>query len=76
MPGSDAAAGARKTHLGRGRRSVIPKACRTKWSAILKHELRLIEKLRYAPYFLTVNAIVRFARGKDILCQGRGSAAN
>lgn len=42
----------------------------------LRHELGLIEKLRYAPYFLTVHAIVRFARSKDILCQGRGSAAN
>lgn len=37
---------------------------------------RLIEGLQYAPYFLTVNAIVQFARSKDILCQGRGSAAN
>jgi error-prone DNA polymerase len=44
--------------------------------ATLEHELRLIEKLGYAPYFLTVNSIVRFARSKDILCQGRGSAAN
>jgi error-prone DNA polymerase len=44
--------------------------------AILTHELRLIEKLGYAPYFLTVNAIVRFARSQNILCQGRGSAAN
>jgi error-prone DNA polymerase len=44
--------------------------------ATLQHELRLIEKLQYAPYFLTVNSIVRFARSKDILCQGRGSAAN
>ena len=42
----------------------------------LEHELRLIERLQYAPYFLTVNSIVRFARSKDILCQGRGSAAN
>jgi error-prone DNA polymerase len=42
----------------------------------LEHELRLIEKLHYAPYFLTVNSIVRFARSKEILCQGRGSAAN
>jgi len=42
----------------------------------LEHELRLIEKLEYAPYFLTVNSIVRFARSKGILCQGRGSAAN
>src|SRR5690606_36691713 len=44
--------------------------------ATLEHELRLIGKLRYAPYFLTVNSIVRFARAKGILCQGRGSAAN
>ena len=44
--------------------------------ATIEHELRLIEKLGYAPYFLTVNAIVRFARSQDILCQGRGSAAN
>jgi error-prone DNA polymerase len=44
--------------------------------AILKHELHLIEKLQYAPYFLTVNSIVRFARSQEILCQGRGSAAN
>jgi error-prone DNA polymerase len=44
--------------------------------ASLQHELRLIDKLQYAPYFLTVNSIVRFARSKDILCQGRGSAAN
>ncbi|ODN68483.1 Error-prone DNA polymerase [Methylobrevis pamukkalensis] len=45
-------------------------------AATLRHELRLIEKLAYAPYFLTVNAIVRFARAQGILCQGRGSAAN
>ena len=42
----------------------------------LAHELRLIADLAYAPYFLTVNSIVRFARGRGILCQGRGSAAN
>ena len=42
----------------------------------VRHELRLIEKLDYAPYFLTVHSIVRFARSKEILCQGRGSAAN
>ncbi|WP_152047598.1 error-prone DNA polymerase [Aureimonas psammosilenae] len=42
----------------------------------LEHELRLIQKLDYAPYFLTVNSIVSFARSKGILCQGRGSAAN
>ncbi|NWJ27544.1 error-prone DNA polymerase [Rhizobium sp. RM] len=40
------------------------------------HELDLIRIMKYAPYFLTVFSIVRFARSKDILCQGRGSAAN
>ncbi len=45
-------------------------------TAALRHELTLIGKLEYAPYFLTVNSIVRFARSKGILCQGRGSAAN
>jgi error-prone DNA polymerase len=42
----------------------------------LDHEFALIGRLGYAPYFLTVHDIVRFARGKGILCQGRGSAAN
>ncbi|WP_166039796.1 error-prone DNA polymerase, partial [Sphingosinicella sp. YJ22] len=42
----------------------------------LAYELAIIGRLNYAPYFLTVNAIVRFARGEGILCQGRGSAAN
>ncbi|TIR43885.1 MAG: error-prone DNA polymerase, partial [Mesorhizobium sp.] len=39
-------------------------------------ELALIERLNYARYFLTVYDIVKFARSKGILCQGRGSAAN
>ncbi len=43
---------------------------------IIDHELELITELRYEPYFLTVHDIVRFARGRGILCQGRGSAAN
>ncbi len=44
----------------------------------LNHELKLIEKLDFARYFLTVHDIVAFARSLDppILCQGRGSAAN
>jgi error-prone DNA polymerase len=42
----------------------------------VEHELRLIGELAYEPFFLTVNDIVEFARGKAILCQGRGSAAN
>jgi error-prone DNA polymerase len=42
----------------------------------IEKELELIADLKYEPYFLTVYDIVRFARSKEILCQGRGSAAN
>jgi error-prone DNA polymerase len=42
----------------------------------LDHELKLIARLQYAPYFLTVHDIMRHARSEGILCQGRGSAAN
>jgi error-prone DNA polymerase len=47
-----------------------------RYKRLLKHELRLVHQMRYAPYFLTVNSIVSFARSQGILCQGRGSAAN
>jgi len=43
---------------------------------ILRHETAMIEELRYEAYFLTVWDLVRFARERNILCQGRGSAAN
>ncbi|CAI8780190.1 error-prone DNA polymerase [Methylocaldum szegediense] len=42
----------------------------------IEHELVLIADLAYEPYFLTIHDIVRFARERGILCQGRGSAAN
>jgi len=42
----------------------------------VEHELQLIAELAYEPYFLTVHDIVRYARERGILCQGRGSAAN
>ncbi len=42
----------------------------------IEHELHLIRELDYEAYFLTVHDIVRFARSRGILCQGRGSAAN
>ena len=42
----------------------------------IERELAFIAEHDYAPYFLTVHNIVRFAKGKRILCQGRGSAAN
>jgi error-prone DNA polymerase len=47
-----------------------------RYADLLEHELKLVGKLGYAPYFLTVNSVVRFARSQKILCQGRGSAAN
>jgi len=47
-----------------------------KVAGAIAKELSLIEELGYAPYFLTVTDIVRFARSQGILCQGRGSAAN
>jgi error-prone DNA polymerase len=53
-----------------------PEGVPEKVKTILRHELGLIQTLGYAPYFLTVNSIVAFARSQDILCQGRGSAAN
>jgi error-prone DNA polymerase len=42
----------------------------------INHELRFIQEMNYAPYFLTVYDIVKYARSKGILCQGRGPAAN
>ncbi|HTJ13308.1 MAG TPA: error-prone DNA polymerase [Dinghuibacter sp.] len=42
----------------------------------IRHEMSFIADMNYAPYFLTVYDIVRFARSQGILCQGRGSAAN
>jgi error-prone DNA polymerase len=44
--------------------------------ALVDYELRLIAELGYEAFFLTVHDVVRFARGRGILCQGRGSAAN
>ena len=50
----------------------VPEAVSTQ----IQYELRLIEKLNFPHYFLTVYDVVQFARSKGILCQGRGSAAN
>ena len=47
-----------------------------KITAAIRYELTFIEEMNYAAYFLTVYDLVRYARSKDILCQGRGSAAN
>ncbi|MDJ0823400.1 MAG: PHP domain-containing protein, partial [Paracoccaceae bacterium] len=53
-----------------------PQGAPDKVRRLLEHELTLIGKLQYEPYFLTVRDVVAFARSRNILCQGRGSAAN
>ncbi len=67
-------------HLARlawaGARERYPNGVPAKVRRLIEHELKLIEELQYEPYFLTVWDIVRFARSRGILCQGRGSAAN
>jgi error-prone DNA polymerase len=64
----------RLTWEGAGRR--YPDGIPDGVAGTIRHELHLIAELGYAPYFLTVNAIVQFAKSRGILCQGRGSAAN
>ncbi|MFN4142713.1 error-prone DNA polymerase [Aestuariivirga sp.] len=61
-----------------GAKTRYPQGVPPKVKENIARELALIEKLNYAPYFLTVHDIVNFARCQDppILCQGRGSAAN
>ena len=61
---------------GRAPPGASPAASPTRCATRSCKELALIEELDYAPYFLTVHDIVHFARTSDILCQGRGSAAN
>ena len=53
-----------------------PRGVPEKVAGLIRHELALIDQLNYAPYFLTVHDLVSFARGRGILCQGRGAAAN
>ena len=53
-----------------------PEGVSRKVTGLIEHELKLIAELEYEAYFLTVYDIVAFARSQDILCQGRGSAAN
>ncbi len=64
-------------------RALTLRGCARRWPAgvpaavraNIEHELRLIEELKFEPFFLTVHDVVQFARSQGILCQGRGSAA-
>src|SRR5690348_2572289 len=51
-------------------------AQRAKVRKLIEHELEIIAEAKYEAFFLTVHDVVEFARSKEILCQGRGSAAN
>jgi DNA-directed DNA polymerase III PolC len=65
-------------------RALTLQGCRYRWpggtpAAVrenIEHELRLIAELKFEPFFLTVHDVVEYARSQNILCQGRGSAAN
>ncbi|WP_213663412.1 error-prone DNA polymerase [Stutzerimonas stutzeri] len=65
-------------------RELVERGARWRWPngvpeqarRLLEHELKLIAELAYESYFLTVHDIVNWARERQILCQGRGSAAN
>jgi error-prone DNA polymerase len=65
-------------------RALVEQGARERWpegvppavQKQIEHELALVAELGYEPFFLTVHDIVRFARSRKILCQGRGSAAN
>ena len=59
-----------------GARGRWPKGVPERVASQIEKELALVAQLRVAPYFLSVQSIVALARAKDILCQGRGSAAN
>ena len=62
--------------VARGARRRWPEGTTAKARALIDKELTLIAKKQYASYFLTVHDVVAHARSIDILCQGRGSAAN
>ena len=60
----------------RGAKERYPRGVPGKVRGLIEHELKLIDELHYAAYFLSVWDLVRFARERGIQCQGRGSAAN
>jgi len=76
VPEGETAASWLRTLTERGQARRWPQGTPTPVAAQIEKELALIAELNYESYFLTVEDIVRFARSRGILCQGRGSAAN
>jgi error-prone DNA polymerase len=76
VPEGETPAGWLRKLTAEGERRRWPQGTPAAARALVEHELELITELGYEAYFLTVHDIVDFARGRGILCQGRGSAAN
>ncbi len=76
VPAGETAQGALERLTEAGAAERYPDGVPQKVRDQIDHELALIGRMDYAPYFLTVYDLVAFARARGILCQGRGSAAN
>ena len=76
VPAGQTAGGWLRELTEQGMRWRWPEGVSDKVRAQVEYELSVIIELKYESYFLTVDDIVRFARQRSILCQGRGSAAN
>ena len=76
VPPGETAAGYLRRLTRAGMAERWPSGAPARVAEMVERELRIIAELNYEPYFLTVYDIVRHARSRDILCQGRGSAAN
>jgi error-prone DNA polymerase len=76
VPDGETPAGYLRYLTEQGMQQRWPGGVPAKVTRLVEHELELIADLEYEPYFLTVYDIVAFARSQNILCQGRGSAAN
>jgi error-prone DNA polymerase len=76
VPAGQTAPGFLRAEVEKGLRRRYPDGEAAAVRERVEHELALIGELAYEPYFLTVYDLVNFARSRNILCQGRGSAAN
>ncbi len=76
VPSAETPAQCLRRLVAEGAKKRYPHGLDAKVQLQLEKELALIEELGYEMYFITVHDIVRFANTQQILCQGRGSAAN
>jgi error-prone DNA polymerase len=76
VPAAETPAQCLRRLTAEGEQKRYPGGVPEKVQAQLSYELALIEELQYEMFFITVHDIVRFANAQNILCQGRGSAAN